>query len=455
MSVGAQTVLFIASRGDIAGGEKYLLSVLRHLDRARYMPIVVLPGEGAFKTELDAVGVESLVLPANYTWLQPPQEWYPFLQSVPTRVRALAGLIRQRGVALVHTNSNQIIEGALAARLCGVHHVYLAHIEFQSDLPIFERFALAQPSFAALMAELSSRVIAVSNQVADSLRPNVRAEQLQVIHNGLELDAFDRAVARKGDAFRRELGLAPGAVLVTAVGRVHPDKGFDLLIEAAAQLAAKVPQAHFAIVGGTDSEAYLGTLQQRIGALGLGNRVHLVPFRKDVPDLLAQSDIFVLSSRREGHPFVLLEAMACGCPVVATRCGGVEETVVEGETGFTVPLGDVQALAAVLAALATDGDLRRRFGEAGFRRVRQQFAAPRMVDALQDTYAEVLAGQRPHAGSMATELFLQACAEFGFLGAELTALKERVKRGERAADLIFNNPLAKAARRLMGRGGKR
>jgi glycosyltransferase involved in cell wall biosynthesis len=455
MSVQPTSVLFIASRGDIAGGEKYLLSVLRHLDRLSYAPIVVLPGSGAFKVALDALGVEALVLPANYTWLKPPQEWYPFLQGLPGRVNALADLMRQRGVALVHTNSNQILEGAMAAKLCGVHHVYLAHIEFQPDLPIFERFPMSQASFGALMAELSGRVIAVSNQVAESLQPNVAAEHLQVIHNGLELEAFDRAVTCKGDGFRQELSLGADDVLITAVGRIHPDKGFDLLVEAAAQVVAGAPNAHFAIVGGTDSEAYLAALKQRVAALGLGNWVHLVPFRNDVPDVLVQSDVFVLSSRREGHPFVLLEAMACGCPVVATRCGGVDETVVAGETGFTVPLGDVGALAAGIGELVAQAELRRRFGEAGSRRVREKFSAPRMVMALQDAYAELLGGAPPRPGSMAIQLFLQACSEFGYLGAELTALNDRVKRTERAADLIFDNPLAAVARRFKRRGDKR
>ena len=124
-------------------------------------------------------------------------------------------------------------------------------------------------------------------------------------------------------------------------------------------------------------------------------------------------------------------------------------------SGFTVPLGDVEALAARVAELVADAPLRRSFGEAGFRRVRERFSAPRMVTALQDAYAEVLAIERPSPGSVATELFLQACTEFGHLGAELTALKERVKRAERASSLLFDNPLASAMRRLKGWRGKR
>ena len=451
MSAHVRKVLFIASRGDIAGGEKYLLSVLRHLDRSRFYPIVVVPAAGTFATELQARGVEHVLLPANYWWLAPPQEWYPFLSDLPVRVRSLMRLIQDRQVALVHTNSNQVLEGALAARLCGVHHVYLAHIEYQADLPIFQRLPLSQASFGSLMAELSSSVIAVSNQVADSLRADVPADRLSVISNGLEIDDIDQAVAAPGQTFRAQLGLAADDVLVTAVGRIHPDKGFDLLIEAAARVNSAHPAAHFAIVGGTDSQSYRDALERRIAELGLGAHVHLVPFRSDVPALLAQSDLFVLSSRREGHPFVLLEAMACGLPVVATRCGGVAETVAERETGMTVPIGDADALAVAIGVLVADGDMRRRFGAAGSERVRRLFSAPRMVSALEQAYDDLLAVPAARGGAIGIDLMLQCCTEFGHLGAELIAMKERLKRVEHAADLILDNPLVSAARRIRQR----
>lgn len=445
--IAADAVLYIASRSDIAGGEKYLLSVIKHLDRRRFEPVVVLPGDGPFRAALADLGVEHVVLPANYGWLQPPQEWYPFLSRVPERVRALARLIQDRGVRIVHTNSNQILDGALAARLCGVPHVYVAHIEFQSNLPIFERVPITAASFGELMAELSSHIIAVSQGVASSLQPAVKAERIQVIHNGLELAAYDRAVAERGDSFRRELGLAPGELLVTAVGRIHADKGFDVLIDAAARADLGIG-ARFVIIGGSDSKPYLLQLQQQIATLGLTDRVHLLPFRSDIPKVLAETDLFVLSSRREGHAFVLLEAMACGCPVVATLCAGVEETVVEGETGRKVPVGDASALAAAISEVVGDGDMRRRCGEAGFQRVRNEFSAEKMVAELQAAYERVLAGEPPRPGSIATDMFLQACSELGHLGIELTALRERVKRMEHLAAKLLDNPASKLLRRL-------
>src|SRR5262249_11243049 len=139
LSQHSRKILFVASRSDIAGGEVYLLNVMRHLDRTRFQPLVVVPGAGTFSQALAKCGVETCIVEADYGWLRPPKAWYQFLNGLDDRVRRFRGLIEDHGIALVHTNSNMILEGALAARLQGIPHVYLAHIEFQPNMPIFER----------------------------------------------------------------------------------------------------------------------------------------------------------------------------------------------------------------------------------------------------------------------------------------------------------------------------
>ena len=116
-----KNVLFVASRTNIAGGEIYLLDVFRHLDRSRFKPIVVVPGEGPFSAKLAELDIEYFVSESNYGWLKPPVAWYRFLDELPSRVRRLAQEMADRGIDLVHTNSNQILEGALAAKLAGIH----------------------------------------------------------------------------------------------------------------------------------------------------------------------------------------------------------------------------------------------------------------------------------------------------------------------------------------------
>ena len=447
--MGQINILIIASRADIAGGENYLLSCFRYLDRTRYHPTVWLPGEGAFCAALKKADVEYVIEPVDYGWLKPPKPWYEFLSGLPGRVRRIADLIRKRDIKLVHTNSNMILEGALAAKLMGVRHLYLAHIDFQSNLPIYQRFPLNSISFSRLMDDLSAGILAVSGHVRDTLCPPLQRERVTVVNNGLEMARYDAALAARDGRLRQSLGLADDAVIIVAAGRVTEDKGFDLLIEAAGQLCPAYPNAVFLMCGSVDSHDYQSTLLQSIEQFGLMNRVRFMGKRDDLPGVMTQSDVFVLSSRREGHPYVLLEAMACNLPAVATRCGGVDETVVEGETGFVVPIGNAQALAERLTPLIEDAQLRTRMGKAAGRRVREQFTAKKSVQGLFDMYEDLLARPAPNAGSYSVDLLLQAAAEYGYLGERLTALEDRVKKTERAAELLLDNTFMRLLRRVL------
>ncbi len=447
-------ILIIASRADIAGGENYLLSCFRYLDRTRYHPIVWLPGDGAFRAALEAAGVKYMIETVNYGWLKPPKPWYKFLSGLPERIRRIADLIRESDIRLVHTNSNMVLEGALAAKLVGVPHLFLAHIDFQSNLPLYQRFQLDAASFAGLMGDLSDGIIAVSHYVARSLCPPLDPARIQVVHNGLEMDKFDQALAQRDGSLRRELDLSEDALLIIAAGRITEDKGFDILLEAAAIVHGAHPDAHFLIAGGTESPDYQRQLTERILQLGLRAHVHFLGLRKDLPRVLAESDIFLLTSRREGHPYVLLEAMACECAVVASRCGGVDETVIEGETGFVVEIEDVASTAERLDWLLSDRGLRNVMAHKGHERVMSAFTARQTANGLFEMYDELLSRPALQPGSYAVDLFLQSASEVGYLGEKVTDMEERLKKAERAAQLLLNNPLARFTRQIFGKQRK-
>lgn len=454
--MSATPILIISSNSEIAGGEHYLLSCLKYLDRTRYHPIVWLPGDGKFRAALDEAGVEYVIEPVNYGWLRPARLWYEFLAGMSGRVRRIAELIRARDIGLVHSNTSKILEGALAARLSGTRHLFLAHIEHHHDMPIYGRFPLDGRSFAEWMGEMSAGIIAVSNVVRDSLCPPLSLDRIKVVHNGLEMARYDAALAARDGSLRHSLGLPDSAVLVVAAGRVIVDKGFDLLIEAAARLVPIHPDCHFLICGPAPSRDYQAGLQARALQLGLSQNVHFLGMRSDLPNVLAQSDVFALSSRREGHPYVLLEAMACELPSVSSNCGGVAETVLEGETGYVVPLEDVDLLAERLAPLLVDPDLRRRMGAAAGRHVRAHFSAKLSAEGLFAMYEHLLAAPAPAPGAHTVDLLLQACTEIGDLGGRLTQLEERVKKTEQDTALLFDNPLMRGLRsmkrRLSGSG---
>jgi len=451
-----QTILFVASRASIGGGEVYLFDVLSHLDRSRFTPIVAIPKLGPLGERLAALGVETLVLDAEYGWLKPPQAWYEFLSGYEHRVRHIVDFIVERKIDLVHTNSNQVFEGAVAARLAGVHHVHVVHIPFQAHLPIYQRMPVGATSFARWVDELSSAIVAVAEPVAASLCPPARRDKVHVIHNGLDLDRYRGARAAATGRIRRELGIPADAPLVTGVGRLHPDKGFEHFIDAAAQVAAALPGSRFVIAGGADSAEHEQALKARILAQGLEGVVQLLGFRHDVLELLAESDVFLLTSHSEGGPYVLIEAVATGCGVVATRCGGfVEHVVRPGQTGLLCEPGDSNGAAQAVLVLLRDRPAMARQVQAAQAIVfAGEFDVRVSVGRLVQVYEQVLATQAPAAGSAGLTLLLQMTHELGTLGSELTDLKERMKRVERAADLVLDNPVSALARRLVrGSGG--
>lgn len=450
MIKGPPAILYISSRGDVgAGGENYLLTVMRHLDRLRFSPTVVLPWEGTLRKPLEELDVDVEVVPAESGWLERPEPWYRLMAGLRGQVHQLADILSKKNVRLVHTNSNHRLEGALAARLCGVHHLYLAHIEFQSNMPFFVRLPIANASYAQLMGEMSSKIVAVSRSVADTLSPPLPTDSIQVIHNGLEMEQFDNTVAAADGSLRVELGLPGDALLVTAVGRLNIDKGFDFFLDAAVQVLSGKPEVHFLLVGGDEDTAFAGELRRRAKSAGIERNFHFLGFRSDIPRVLAETDIFVLSSRREGHPYVLLEAMACGCAPVAMRCAGVMETVVEGESGLTVEVGDVAGMVDCVRRFIQSPALRKGMAEAARNRIREHFQAESGIRQLMDVYDEVLSAPAPVAGSYPVDFFLQAAGEIGALGLKNVELEERLRQVEQFVKTVKDNPASRAAYRFV------
>ena len=227
------------------------------------------------------------------------------------------------------------------------------------------------------------RIIAVSEAVAAVLRRDgVATDQVRVVYEGVPT----RPPQPGGRAVLAALGVPMTALVVGTVAALTDHKDHQTLLSAAAQVAARVPEAHFVIVGDGDRKA---ALYAQAAALGLQGRVVFAGFREDLDRLIPAFDVFCLSSKMEGLGTSLLDAMCFARPVVATAAGGIPEAVEDGVTGRLVPVQDPAALAAALVTVLTDPAQRERLGTAGRRRFESRFSADRMVEATLAVYDEL------------------------------------------------------------------
>jgi len=210
-----------------------------------------------------------------------------------------------------------------------------------------------------------------------------------VIRNGVDVERF--APRPPDEALRSSLGLPSRAPLVVAVSRLNPMKGIDDLLKAAALLEGRFDEARFVIVGDGASRR---DLEEQARLLGLAGRVLFTGTRLDVAAILSQAAISVAPSLSEGLSNVVLESMAAGVPVVATRVGGTPELLEDGVTGLLVPPCDAPALAVAIGRLLEDEPLARRLGEAARARAVDRFSMQHMVRQTEELYRALLRGDR-------------------------------------------------------------
>lgn len=240
--------------------------------------------------------------------------------------------------------------------------------------------------FVALERQLAMRtdvLVAVSEQVRDELLELRigRPAQYRVIPVGLDLSAH-LAVEGPSGALRSRLGVPAGVPLVGVIGRLVPIKDHPTLFEA----VRRTPGAHLAVVGDGERRRELEELAR---TLGTADRVHFAGWWSDVPAALADLDVVALSSRNEGTPVALVEALAAGRPVVATDVGGVRSVVRDGVSGILVPPDDPSRLAAALGTLVRDPELRSRMGAAGRADVPARFGQERLLADMRSLYREL------------------------------------------------------------------
>lgn len=351
------------------GANGALLRAIQAMPDGAARPVVVFPYEGAAVAEYAAAGCdvtvrELAVLRRTSAGAQGLLE----LSHARRRTgRALAQLAHGERCDLVHTNSMTILGGDLAARRAGIPHVW--------QLREAPRERGLKARVLRMLLRRADRVIAVSRAAAELGPPGT-----QVIHDGYDLPTHDvgpqTPLAREGE------------LLVGMIGRISPSKAPHVAVEALGDRMRLV-------LAGTVYPGYEPYAQEQVLAraiaLGVADRVEVLGWLDDPTPLLRQLDVLVIATATgEGFPGAVLEALAHGVPVVSCATGGVDELVLDGQTGIACPPGNVAAVAEALARLRDDPQLRRRLGAAG-REHAAQFTVQRSAEQLLEVWRGVTA----------------------------------------------------------------
>jgi glycosyltransferase involved in cell wall biosynthesis len=210
-----------------------------------------------------------------------------------------------------------------------------------------------------------------------------------VIHSGVDVHQFIEAAKQRARK-RKELGIAPDALLIGYVGWLIPIKGVTYLVSAMAKVLEQHPESMLVLVGkGDDKGGEEIKLKEQVERAGLADKVRFLGWRSDVDEIMGCFDIFVLPSLNEGMGRVLVEAMAAGLPIVASRVGGIPDLIKDGQNGLLVPPKDASALENAISTLFEDKEKRKRMGEAGTKMCRQ-YSAEAMVAQIDNLYKKLL-----------------------------------------------------------------
>lgn len=357
----------------LGGGQRSLLLFLKRLDRTRFKPFLACPSTGGLTEKARKLGIETHIIRMDR--LKSLN-----LVSIWAAVLKLKNLIKKKRIDLIHTDSpRQALYAGMAAK--------------QAHLPLVWHVRVSTPekkSLEKLLYKRSNKVIAVSRAASQRFRDfALAADKVTVIHNGVDLTEFSPQQPDK--RLMQELDIPESWILVGTLGQLIPGKGQHVLLEAAVKVLDQIPRVKFMIVGDGD-QAYRKKLVNLTKELGLSGKVVFAGFWEDIPRIMNILDIVVLPSTThlEGFSRVIIEAMACSKPVIASHSGGNPEAIDDGTTGFLVPPDNPDRLAGSILRLVKDETKRKQMGEAGRKKAEKLFSIEQNVSRIEKVYEELL-----------------------------------------------------------------
>jgi glycosyltransferase involved in cell wall biosynthesis len=352
------------------GVQQGVLNLFRGLDPTRFRPIAcALENDGAVGREIAAAGFEVINLGHRGKGL-----------GIKI-VRDLVRVIREKEIAIVHGSS---YHPSLFARVAGL--LAGAPVLISHEHVVFRQRRLKRCVYSHLLGRATDAHIAVCCAVRDQVVSWYRLDsgRVRVIYNGVDTDRFHPAIPKQ--EAKRHLGLSADTFVAMTTCRLDPEKGHRFLFEAVAPMM-RSRNLHVVVVGTGRGEE---EVKAAAAATGIRRHVSFLGLRRDIPELLAASDVYVSPTLQEGFPNSVLEAMAMACPVIVTDVDGNTEAVTHNQDGLVVPRADPMRLRGALERLMHDPALRERLGSGARRTVLQRFTVDRFVTSVESLYEEIL-----------------------------------------------------------------
>jgi glycosyltransferase involved in cell wall biosynthesis len=361
----------------VGGTERQFVYLAKGLDKSRFdVRVGCLSKKGQFLKDIEAMNLPVAEYPINslYSPRMLHRQWL------------FARDLRRQNIRLVHAYGfYPNVFSVPAARFAGC--ITIASVR---DTGVFTSQIKLKTLSQRTACHLADRVVANSSAVRNWLVSlGVDQNHIDVIPNGIAVN--ERSTKSQDSRIRRELGIDPKVPLIAVISRLNPGKGIEYFLKAVVIVREQFPEARFLIVGGSYFDpAYKPSLESLARKLNVADKVLFTGERNDIQQLLQEVNISVLPSLSEGLSNSLLESMAAGLPVIATNVGGNPEIVQDGKTGFLVAARDETALSDAILRMLRSPEMRERFGDAGYERVRTHFSLAATVRKTEELYTMLL-----------------------------------------------------------------
>lgn len=369
-------ILYLHETSILGGAENSLLNLVSKLDKNKFQPFFICPKEGPFIDELKKLNIKvDLVKFSRLKSLN--------LFRIYNTIRKIRQTIEKREIDLVHSSGvGTNLLGAISAKLSHVPIIWHARNLLVEGMWDIDQFF----SFLPVKIICNSKAI----QGRFSKKEKMQNKIITVI-NGVDIDKFNPKIS--GREIRKEFDINEKEIVIGIASRIDPSKGQEYFLHAAAEVVKSYPRVRFLVAGNAFSPGhswFREHLRNLVQKLDLEGKVIFAGFRRDMPQVLAGMDIFVLASDAEPCGRVLFEAMAIGKPIVATNTGGTPEIVIDKQTGLLAPARNSKALAEAIIILLNNNKLAKEMGQKGRERVEKYFTIEEHVRKTEAVYKELL-----------------------------------------------------------------